>query len=667
MRAAGSPQVDFQRLFEESPNGVGVMSCAGGWLRANRALCALLGRREAELVSGDRELLHAQELLGGAEQFRRLCDGRLERLEVERHQLRADGSDRWLRVLCVVLRDRDLGPAQIVLQTEDVTANKAIELELERERRWLAETQEAGRIGSWEIDLETGEQRWSAEQSALYGVDPNAATPQLEAMLAMIHPDDRGSMLAALRENMASGASFTDEYRVLHPTRGTRTLVVRGRYLPRDPRVPAPARLAGTTLDVTAERAAEAERRELAERQRLLLASLPDALLALFDSDLVCVLLEGELLAKSGIDPGLLLGRTVTEALPADLAIGMTRGIRQALAGTSATVELTYAGHSYLVEVWPQRLADGAVSGAFAVARDVTERVSSEEQLRLFATIVRESDDAILVGAPDGLITQWNDGASRMYGYAREEAVGRPLSFLSPEGIEREHAELLHRALAGHTARLQTQQRCKDGWVIDVALLLAPIPGPDGEPIAVSQVARDITAEMRAQQALLNSERRLYDAQALAHVGSADRSPAFPAAVLSPELCRILGRPIDFSPTEEEFLELVHPADREAVKQAFRDSAAGIPGDYEYRIVRPSGEVRFLHELSNPQRDAQGEVTRRFAAIQDITERKRYEAVLRRLATHDDLTGLPNRRTFDQRLADEIARARRHGTGSAWR
>ena len=113
--------------------------------------------------------------------------------------------------------------------------------------------------------------------SSLRSTAPTRAgpAPRIDELLAMIHPDDRRGMLEATRANMASGATFTDEYRVLHPTLGTRTIVVRGRYLPRDAQGARPARLAGTTHDVTAEREAEAARRDLAERQRLLLASLP--------------------------------------------------------------------------------------------------------------------------------------------------------------------------------------------------------------------------------------------------------------------------------------------------------------------------------------------------------------------------------------------------------
>lgn len=663
MHREGTEQIDFGRLFEEAPNGLAVVDCDGHWLGVNRALRELIGYRGDELLTSGGAPMRAADLIGGDHDLRTLVEGGIGRCVRERRHIRRDGSAVWLRVSSLLLRDGENRPLHVVVQTEDITQAKELEDELEGEQRRLEESQQAASIGSWELDLETGVQRWSSEQFAIYGVDPADPAPRLDALLQLIHPDDRRSMLESMRANMESGATFTDEYRVMHPTIGTRTLLVRGRYLPRDAQGARPARLAGTTHDVTADREAEAARWDLAERQRLLLASLPDALVALFDDKLTCVLVEGEILGKHGIDPGHFVGRSIMETLPAEHAERLATAIRTALSGSVATAEITLAQRTYLLEVWPSRLDDQSIAGAFAVGRDITERMRSEEQLRLFATIVTQSDDAIIVGSTDGLITQWNDGARLMYGYSSQEAIGRPIAFLTPAGHDDRYGELMQRALAGQSTRLQTAHQCRDGRIIQVSLTFAPIVGPDGATLGVSTVARDITAEMQAQEALLNSQRQLFEAQALAHVGSWEREVISPRAVLSAELCRILGQPLGFSPTEEEYLTLVHVDDKSTVRQAFHDAHTGRAGDHEYRIVRPHGEIRYLHELSNQRRSADGTVTHLFAAIQDITERKRYESELQRLATHDELTGLPNRRTFDERIAGEIARARRHGHG----
>jgi diguanylate cyclase (GGDEF)-like protein/PAS domain S-box-containing protein len=289
------------------------------------------------------------------------------------------------------------------------------------------------------------------------------------------------------------------------------------------------------------------------------------------------------------------------------------------------------------------------------------ERQHTEEQLRLFATIVQQSSDAILVLSPDGVITQWNDGARQIYGYAADEAIGRPAAFLVADDRREELDELLAEAIiSGRPRTIQTSHLRKDHSAVQLSLSIAPILGPDQSLLGVSSVARDMTAQMRAQELLTRSERQLYDAQALAHVGSWELDLSQPRAVLSAELCRILGQPVGFSPMLEELAALVHEDDRETVEAALDAAAGGHASESDYRIVRPDGEIRDVHARQTPRVDTHGRVTHLFGAVQDVTERKRDEARLEMLATHDSLTGLPNRRTFDERIVSELARARRH-------
>jgi len=311
-------------------------------------------------------------------------------------------------------------------------------------------------------------------------------------------------------------------------------------------------------------------------------------------------------------------------------------------------------GHSLLVDFG----RDGAAHENGALGR---ERQQAEEQLRLFATIVQQSSDAILVLTPDGVITQWNDGARQIYGYTAEEAIGRPAGFLVPERSHEELNLLLEQAIdEGVPRTIQTSHLRKDRSTVALSLSVAPIVGPDESLLGVSSVARDISAQVRAQELLSRSERQLYDAQALAHVGSWELDVSQPRAVLSAEMCRILGQPVGFSPTLEELAALAHDDDSDAVRGGFRAAGDGRASESDYRVVRPDGEIRHVHARQTPRLDAQGRVTHLFGAVQDVTERKRDEARLEMLATHDSLTGLPNRRTFDERIVNELARARRH-------
>jgi two-component system, cell cycle sensor histidine kinase and response regulator CckA len=139
----------------------------------------------------------------------------------------------------------------------------------------------------------------------------------------------------------------------------------------------------------------------------------------------------------------------------------------------------------------------------------------------------------------------------------------------------------------------------------------------------------------RAAEALRESNRQLEAAQRLAHVGHWYRDLRTHAVTWSDETYRIFGRvprqPMMASLTPQELLEIIHPDDRVRVFQAFRAAVeGGPPYNIDYRIRRPSGEVRFLHVEGEVERDAQGQPLRLFGVILDITELTQVEESLRK-------------------------------------
>ncbi len=543
------PSTDHsETVFRCAPSGLAIISLDGSWVEVNEALCRSLGYPEAELVGDSVETFVHPSDYAIAELEVRLLAGEIEIGQVERRFIRRDGTVVWMEVACSLARDELGEPECFIAQCKDITQAKATEQELARERLWLAESQAAGRIGSWELDLETGVMRWSHEQFNIYGVNPASGVPGLDELLQLIHADDRVSMLDSLRGHLASGEDFVDEYRITHSRLGIRMLLVRGRYLPRDPDLGRPARMAGTTLDVTAEHSVDAARR-----------------------------------------------------------------------------------------------------------RD-------EERLRLLATLVQQCEDAIIVCGTDGLITQWNEGARRLYGYQASEAIGQRVGFLAAPDRAAEGEELVRAALRGKAVRgLQSSGRCRDGRLVHVSLTVSPIVGGDGQPLGVSAIARDITEQMRSQERLRNNERQLYEAQALAKVGSWEWDLARARPSWSTEMARLYGYEPMHLPLVSDLVARVHEDDREIVWQSIEQARAGRANEAEYRVVLPDGAIRYLYGRHQNRTNDAGTITHVYGAVQDVTERKGYEAELQRLATHDALTALPNRRTFEERMQMELARARRDG------
>jgi diguanylate cyclase (GGDEF)-like protein/PAS domain S-box-containing protein len=124
--------------------------------------------------------------------------------------------------------------------------------------------------------------------------------------------------------------------------------------------------------------------------------------------------------------------------------------------------------------------------------------------------IVEHSQDAIFSKDRKGLITVWNRGAQRLYGYTSAEVIGQPVSLLIPPDHGGEDREILRRVLSGeHVEDYQTERLCKDGSLVTVSLAVSPIRDPDGHVIGASSIARDVTPAMRAQETILHQT--LYD------------------------------------------------------------------------------------------------------------------------------------------------------------
>ncbi|HEY5249293.1 MAG TPA: PAS domain S-box protein, partial [Dermatophilaceae bacterium] len=137
---------------------------------------------------------------------------------------------------------------------------------------------------------------------------------------------------------------------------------------------------------------------------------------------------------------------------------------------------------------------DGTVIGASVICRDVTEQRQAFEAARRMTAIVEGSQDAILSGSLDGVITSWNLAATRMFGYSSAEMIGKPVEILVPKGLAGEVAAVLEQIKAGQRVQtMQTKRVRKNGTVLPVALTVSPICGADGEVIGVFVIYRDLT------------------------------------------------------------------------------------------------------------------------------------------------------------------------------
>ena len=133
-------------------------------------------------------------------------------------------------------------------------------------------------------------------------------------------------------------------------------------------------------------------------------------------------------------------------------------------------------------------------------AADLIERKLSEQSDQRLVAIVNSSHDAIVSKDLNGVITTWNRGAERMFGYAADEMIGRPITTLVPPDRHNEEVGILERIRGGERVdHYETVRQRRDGSLVDVSLTVSPVKDAAEKVVGASKIARDISEKKQAQ------------------------------------------------------------------------------------------------------------------------------------------------------------------------
>ncbi|MDQ3855822.1 MAG: PAS domain-containing protein, partial [Chloroflexota bacterium] len=283
------------------------------------------------------------------------------------------------------------------------------------------------------------------------------------------------------------------------------------------------------------------------------------------------------------------------------------------------------------------------------------QRKRTEEALReseeRYATVSRATNDVIWEWRPEVETLTWSCADEQVFGYALSQVAG------GSWWEDRVHPDDRERVVSAITGVYEGRSefwsdeyrfRQADGTFATVIDRCYVVRDSQGRPARVIGSMMDITERKRAEAALQQSEAKLADAQRMAHLGSWEWNVVSDELWWSDEVFRIYGfQPGSLRPTIELFLSLVHHDDLERVRRAVWEALyEDKPYSFDHRIVRPNGEVRYVHRQGRVARDSTGRAVQMVGTIHDITERKELEAQLEHQAFHDSLTGLPNRALF---------------------
>ncbi|HEY6397920.1 MAG TPA: PAS domain S-box protein, partial [Solirubrobacteraceae bacterium] len=157
-------------------------------------------------------------------------------------------------------------------------------------------------------------------------------------------------------------------------------------------------------------------------------------------------------------------------------------------------------GRWYVMRARPYMTAEKTMDGIVLMLMDITERKRGEDALGRLAAIVDSTADSVVSADLSGVITTWNQGAERLFGYSAKEALGKPVNLIFSPGTEEVQGGSRERALHGESTTIETMRKRKDGSVVEVSLTVSPVRNAHGEVVGVSKVARDMTEHRRALQ-----------------------------------------------------------------------------------------------------------------------------------------------------------------------
>ncbi|MDQ5980663.1 MAG: hypothetical protein QG602_3640, partial [Verrucomicrobiota bacterium] len=252
----------------------------------------------------------------------------------------------------------------------------------------------------------------------------------------------------------------------------------------------------------------------------------------------------------------------------------------------------------------------------------------------LLASIVASSDDAIISKTLDGLITSWNRGAERIFGYTAAEMIGQPITRLFPAERLGEESAIIDRLRRGETVTsFDTSRRHKEGRLIDLSVTISPIRDATGRIVGASKIARDVTEHKRKEArieelaASLDRIYRLVPGVIYQFMLRPDGTSCMPFAS---EAVRQL---FEVSPEEvradaSAIFHKILPDDLPAVQASITESAETLqPLHHEFRLRHANGAVVWVRCDSMPERDAHGN-TLWYGFMCDVTESRRLETKL---------------------------------------
>ncbi|NJO66934.1 MAG: PAS domain-containing protein, partial [Leptolyngbyaceae cyanobacterium RM1_405_57] len=562
---------------------------------------------------------------------------------------RKDRTYIWIEDKCQFFSDSSGELVRVIGFIADISDRKLAEAKLRQSETALLAAQRIAHVGSWEADLDNLTSSWSEGLFRIFGLDPNQPKPTRAEMLQQfVHPDDLDRVQQADNRTLAEGAPYQIDHRIIRPDGSIRYVEARGEVTLNDQG--KVVRLFGTVLDITDRKQLELA---LQASEAKLNGILNDAIASILSFRLFpdhtwqydyfsagCEAIFGYTPAELMADHALWLSRVPPEDQQAIIFPAFDKLFTEQIAhkeyrfqhkdGSLHWIRSTAIAHRE-ADYWR----------VTAVDTDITERKRLEMALQATQAKLSDIIDSAIASIssfhvfPD---RTWkydyvSSGCESVFGYSSQELMANPdlwTTGVLPEDYETVLVPLYEKVLAERAATAEYRFQHKDGNLRWISVNLSSRWDAAANSWVVTTVATDITDRKQLNLELQQSEERLREiTDNIRDVFFVETADTRQTLYISPAYEEVYGYSRDrLYQQPQDWMECIHPDDREHVLATLEKQQLGRKTAKEYRILRPDGSIRWIFSRTFPICDESGQILRHVGISEDVTEQKTVEETL---------------------------------------
>lgn len=504
-RALKVRAADLNDFIEQVATPLHWVDCNGIIIWANKAELEMLGYTSEEyigepiarfhadqaIISDILKRLTADETITNYPALLRCKDGRIKEVLINSSVKRDEGE--FMHTRCFT---RDMSA---FFEEEKRLAGVLINLE-ESEARLLMAVESTG-LGTWDYQPLTGQLTWSDQCKRIYGL-PLDKQVDFDTFARHIAPEDSTLVQQRIAQSMRPGGDgrYDITFRITRfDGAGSRWIRAQGKvYLNTAGQA---ERFIGTVIDITESKMALEKITRSEKLFKTIALNIPRSFIIVIDTDYRVQAIEGDAIKKLGYITADYEGKYLSEIGPPGRYEENKSLYDRMLAGEQFVDERKSAGgDDFMVHFVPLKNEADEVYAGLIIALDITDYKRAEEKSAMLAAIVSSSDDAIISKNFESIITSWNNGAQRLFGYTAAEMVGESvLKLIPPDRLDEEPLILARLRRGERVEHFETKRMTKDGSLLDVSLTISPVKDPQGNVIGLSKIARDITGKKQEE------------------------------------------------------------------------------------------------------------------------------------------------------------------------